>query len=165
MNLPWDYFWPLLTEGLLAGALAGRFAFRPGSRRVLALAIGAVVALIAAAAWHGPLGAGDRLAARIDGDARATLNYYEMNQVTAHVHRAPLTRRIMLSGPADDFQRGELVRTMETVAGAGSASWASAGGIPLIAEAAGAALLGFLFGLLLAYLIELRRRYNTQWNW
>ena len=27
------------------------------------------------------------------------------------------------------------------------------------------AVLGFLFGLLLAYLIELHRRYNAQWNW
>jgi hypothetical protein len=26
-------------------------------------------------------------------------------------------------------------------------------------------VLGFLFGLLLAYLIELRRRYNAQWTW
>jgi hypothetical protein len=28
-----------------------------------------------------------------------------------------------------------------------------------------ASLLGFLLGLLLAYLVELRRRYNAQWNW
>jgi hypothetical protein len=27
------------------------------------------------------------------------------------------------------------------------------------------AVLGFLFGLLVAYLVELRRRYNAQWNW
>jgi hypothetical protein len=26
-------------------------------------------------------------------------------------------------------------------------------------------VVGFLFGLLVAYLIELRRRYNAQWNW
>ena len=36
---------------------------------------------------------------------------------------------------------------------------------PLIVEAAAVALLGFLFGLLLAYLVELRRRYNAQWTW
>ena len=39
------------------------------------------------------------------------------------------------------------------------------GGTPLIAEGTGASLLGFLIGLLLAYLVELRRRYNAQWNW
>jgi hypothetical protein len=39
------------------------------------------------------------------------------------------------------------------------------GGLPLIAEGMIASLLGFLLGLLLAYLVELRRRYNAQWNW
>jgi membrane associated rhomboid family serine protease len=37
--------------------------------------------------------------------------------------------------------------------------------MPLIAEGAAGAVLGFLFGLLLAYLVELRRRYNAQYNW
>jgi membrane associated rhomboid family serine protease len=27
------------------------------------------------------------------------------------------------------------------------------------------AFAGFLFGLVLAYLVELRRRHNAQWNW
>jgi hypothetical protein len=35
----------------------------------------------------------------------------------------------------------------------------------LIAEGMAVSVLGFLFGLLLAYLFELRRRYNAQWNW
>jgi hypothetical protein len=35
----------------------------------------------------------------------------------------------------------------------------------LIVEGMAVALLGFLFGLLVAYLVELRRRYNSQWNW
>jgi hypothetical protein len=39
------------------------------------------------------------------------------------------------------------------------------GGTPLIAEGGLIALLGFLVGLLLAYLVELRRRYNAQWSW
>ena len=37
--------------------------------------------------------------------------------------------------------------------------------IPLIVEAGGIALVGFSFGLLLAYLIELRRRANAEWRW
>jgi hypothetical protein len=37
--------------------------------------------------------------------------------------------------------------------------------VPLIAEGAAVAVLGFLLGLLLAYLVELRRRYNAQYNW
>jgi ABC-type lipoprotein release transport system permease subunit len=35
----------------------------------------------------------------------------------------------------------------------------------MIAESAAAAVLGFLLGLLLAYLIELHIRYNAQWDW
>jgi hypothetical protein len=35
----------------------------------------------------------------------------------------------------------------------------------LIAEGGIAAILGFLLGLLVAYLMELRRRFNAQWNW
>ena len=37
--------------------------------------------------------------------------------------------------------------------------------IPLIVEACGMALFGFSIGLLLAYLIELRRRANAEWRW
>ena len=50
--------------------------------------------------------------------------------------------------------------------GIASASWSNdGGGIPLIVEGAAVAILGFLLGLLVAYLVELRRRYNAQWNW
>ena len=44
--------------------------------------------------------------------------------------------------------------------------WSSdGGGLPLILEGLAVTVLGFLLGLLLAYLVELRRRYNEQWNW
>jgi cell division protein FtsX len=89
-----------------------------------------------------------------------------MTKVHADLHRGPLTRRVLLSGPADDFQRSELARLIEEIPGVREARWsADGGGIPLIVEGMAAALLGFLFGLLLAYLVELRRRYNAQWNW
>jgi hypothetical protein len=89
-----------------------------------------------------------------------------MTQVTGHLHHGPLTRRVLLSGPADDFQRSELVRLLNQLPGVASARWSSdGGGLPLVVEGLGVALLGFLFGLLLAYLVELRRRYNAQWNW
>jgi hypothetical protein len=35
----------------------------------------------------------------------------------------------------------------------------------LIVEAVAVSLLGFLLGLLVAYVAERRRRYNAQWNW
>lgn len=37
--------------------------------------------------------------------------------------------------------------------------------MPLVLEACILALVGFSLGLLLAYLIELRRRNNAQWRW
>ena len=37
--------------------------------------------------------------------------------------------------------------------------------MPVIVEAAGVSFAGFLIGLTLAYLIELRRRANADWRW
>ena len=164
MNTLWTYFWPILCVGLLAGGLGGLFGFRRKRRRPLIIA--ALVALAAAAAWHGPLGAADRFTTKIERQARQALDYYEMTKVTAHLHRGPLSRRLILSGPADDFQTSELARLLGQLPGVSSVSWSNrTGGIPLIAEGELAAILGFLGGLLIAYLIELRRRYNAQWTW
>jgi hypothetical protein len=138
----------------------------PKRRRVIALAGGAAASIILAALWHGPLGAADRLASEVQLSAHKVLDYYEMTQITAHLHHGPLTRRLVLSGKADDFQTSELVRIMGAISGVSSARWTERHpGPPLIAEGTAAALLGFLLGLLIAYLRELRRRYNAQWNW
>ena len=166
MNALWSYFWPVFGGGLLFGAIAGAIGFRPRARRNVALAVGVILSIAAAALWHGPLGAADRFAAEVERDARRTAVYYEVPQVSAHLHHGPLTRQMLLSGPADDFQRVELVRLMEDIPGVSDASWSLGGGtLPLIAEAGAVSVLAFLFGLLLAYLVELRRRYNAQWNW
>ena len=165
MNILWSYFWPLFAAGLLAGAVGGLIGFRSGRRNIVWL--GALALAIAAAGlWHGPMRAADRLTTQIERDVRATLVYYEMTQVSARLHRAPLSRRVILSGPADDFQRSELVRVMGALRGVSGARWTpSGGGVPLILEAMAAAVAGFLLGLLLAYLVDLRRRHNAQWNW
>ena len=165
MNALWAYFWPCFAAGLIAGGPVGTIAFRRRSKRYLALGLGLVGALLLAAAWHGPLGGGDRFAAKIEDKVHKTLVYYEMTQVTAHLHRDPLSRHVNLSGPADDFQRGDLVRVMNDIRGVSGTTWSSSGGTPLIVEGLAVSVLGFLFGLLLAYLVELRRRYNAQWNW
>lgn len=185
MNALWSYFWPAFAAGLIVGAIAGSIAFRlPRIRskdrlayekilvqdwrrkRKLSLIGGFAMSVAAATLWHGPLGAANRFASQVDRSARQTLVYYEMTRVTARLHHGPLTRRIILSGPADDFQTSELVRIMGNLPGVSSAQWSSSpGGPPLVVEGAVTALLGFLFGLLLAYLVELRRRYNAQWNW
>jgi membrane associated rhomboid family serine protease len=164
MNALWSYFWPLFAGGLLIGAICGSIAFR--RRKSFALLIGAVLTVAAAGLWSGPLGAADRLAQRVERDARATLVNNEIPEVTSQLQRGPLTRRLLLSGPANDFQRRELVRIMNQIPGVASAGWdGKRSGVPLIGESAAVAILGFLLGLLVAYLVELRRRYNLQWNW
>jgi hypothetical protein len=166
MNALWSYFWPCFAAGLLIGGPAGTVAFRRRSKRILAMAVGLALSLALAALWHGPLGGAGRFEAMVQRDIQKTLAYYEMTQVSGHLHRGPLTRHVNLSGPADDFQRESLVRFMSQIPGVRDTSWSSdEGGLPLIVEGLGVAVLGFLFGLLLAYLVELRRRYNMQWNW
>jgi hypothetical protein len=163
MSALWSYFWPVFGAGLLAGAVAGILAFPRRDRRITVG--GAVIALGLALIWHGPLGGADRFAGRVERTARQALDYYEMARIQAHIDRGPLTRRLVLSGPADDFQHSELARLLSQLPGVSRATWTSGGGIPLIVEGAAVTLAGFLIGLLLAYLVELRRRYNAQWNW
>lgn len=163
MNALWAYFWPLFALGLLAGGIFGTVWLR--RKRPAILAAGAALTLAGTALWHGPLGAGDRFAAQVETAARTALVDWEMPQVQARLNRGPLTRRLRLSGPADDFQRSELVRIMGAVPGASGASWSEAPGTPLLLEAALVSTLGFLLGLLLAYGVELRRRYNAEWKW
>jgi hypothetical protein len=165
VNAFWAYFWPPFAAGLIVAVVAGAIAFRRPRKRVAAVALGVVVSIGLAALWHGPLGAADRFSAEVEHTIRQALIYNEIPEVTGHLHRGPLTRRALLSGPADDFQRGQLVIVMKQVPGVESVSWSGGTGIPLIAEGAAAAILGFLFGLIVAYLRELRRRYNAQWNW
>ncbi|HEY8592601.1 MAG TPA: hypothetical protein VIL42_07020 [Sphingomicrobium sp.] len=164
MNEFWTYFWPIFAGGLVVGTLAATIGYRR-RRFKQALAIGAVTALALMALWHGPLGAADRFAATVDRKVQRTLVYYEITQVRGQVQHGPLTRQVLLSGPADDFQRSELVRLMEDIPGVSKASWSRSWGVPLIAQAALALLLGFLLGLLLAYIVEVRRRYNADYNW
>jgi hypothetical protein len=185
MNLLWSYFWPVLAAGLVIGIIAGAVGFRrprapstdklapppPVSpeyrrKRLVSVSTGLAFAIAAAPLWSGPLGGADRFIAHVERNAREALDYYEMPKVTAHLRRGPLTRRLILTGPADDFQSRELVRLMSQLPGVSRAQWApSPAGPPLVLEGAVVSVLGFLFGLLLAYLVELRRRYNAQWNW
>ena len=175
----WDAYWPAMTAAIVIGVLVGAAAFRatPKMRantrayrlRAAKLILpGAAVVLAIAAIWHGPAGTADRFAASLERQSRDVLVNYEMTQVHAVIERGPLQRTIVLSGPADDFQRTELVRIMNLVPGVGSVRWSAMNdsfALPLLAEAALGALAFFALGLLLAYLLELRRRYRMQWSW
>ena len=178
MSPMWSYFWPLFAIGLVAGAFGMWRSYRQGragrSRRDRRLTVGLApgVAIAGALIWHWPLGAADRLAGTAERTARTTLVYYELPQINAVVQRAPMTRRVLLSGQADAFQRRELVRIMNEIPGVGSVAWQTPSGpgrsrmmLPLLVEAAMAALAGLAFGMLAAHIVELRRRANAEWSW
>lgn len=165
MSAFWAYFWPPLGAGLVVGVIAGDFGFRGRWNRALCLSLGFVAAILLAAAWHGPLGGADEFSTTVEHTIRQALVYNEIPEVNGKLNRDPLSRRVLLSGPADDFQRSELIKLMNKVPGVESASWSGGLAVPLIVEGAGASVLGFLFGLLVAYLRDRRRRYNEQWNW
>ena len=93
--------------------------------RQLLLVLGIAATIALTALWHGPLGAGKRLATRVEAAARAELVRQEMAMITARLERRPLSRRLILSGPADDFQHRELVRIMGQVPGVDSVRWAN----------------------------------------
>ena len=145
MNPLWEYFWPIFATGIVLGAVTGQLAYRRlrfarrdrlageaqdirewRRTRNLYFGTGGVAALIAAATWSGPLGAAQRLTWRIESSARATLDHLEMGQVSARLERGPLRRRLVLSGPADDFQRAELVQILDDIHGVAGVRWATA---------------------------------------
>ena len=128
-----------------------------------ALAIGLAATAASAFLWHGPGGAGERFVNRSDRDVRRMLDYFEMEGVQGRMQRDPIARRIIYSGPADDFQRTELVRIGEGLPGIGEARWSKPRSkltypLPLAGEALAMALAAFLAGLTLAYGVSLGRR-------
>ena len=131
-------------------------------KRNTALAMGVAATLAASFLWHGPAGAGERFAGTIDRTMRATLDHYEMQPVTARLQRDPLSRRLLLDGPADAFQRAEIARIALEVPGLGSAYWPGPRdpprALPLLAEVMLMALAAFAIGVVLAYIAALRRR-------
>lgn len=164
-----DYFWPSFAAGLVVGAIAFTIVLRrklSGFRKWLVLDVSVGVAALCSLLWSGPLGGGRRFIDAVEPTARATLDYYEMTQISARLGHAPLTRQLILEGPADDFQTSELVRLMSQLPGVSNATWQGGNGaLPIILEGALVAVAGFLVGGLLAYLLELHRRYNAQWSW
>ena len=84
---------------------------------------GVVATLAVAELYHGPLGAADDLQASVMTQVNDLLVRNEMTMIKAEMRQKPLTRTIILSGPADNWQRGELVRRIEQVPGVHKAEW------------------------------------------
>jgi hypothetical protein len=165
MELLWTIFWPMTVGAAAIGAVAGVLYFGPygvtRQRRRSILLGGFAVTILIAVLSSGPLGGARRFVGRDESVARATLVHYEMAPVSAHYERSPLRRRMILAGPADDFQRTELVRIMEELPGVSEARWnrkPATFPLPFIVEVMLLALVGYIVGLILAYVVELRRR-------
>lgn len=129
----------------------------------VAFSFGLAATIASAVLWHGPGGAADRFVTRSERDVREMLAYFEMEPVRGKMQREPVARRIIYAGPADDFQRSELVRLAEDLPGIGEARWSPARStltypLPLIVEAIGLALAAFLIGLTLAAIAFYTRR-------
>ena len=168
MSLLWDLYWPVIVAAAVAGVIAGAFGFRRKKRGRFSLAAGIAATLLLAWIWHGPVGTGDRFVSVVERQTRQVLIDWEMAPVRAVVAREPVKRTLILSGPADGFQRAELVRILNYVPGVGNVRWVDSPEtfpLPLLLEAELAALISFGIGLVLAYLLELRRRSRAQWSW
>ncbi|QIK96809.1 hypothetical protein G7076_10525 [Sphingomonas sp. HDW15A] len=126
----------------------------------MALTIGFAATVASAFLWHGPGGAAERFVTRSDQDVRRMLDFFELPLVEGHMQRDPVARRIIYSGPADEFQRTELVRIGESLPGVGEARWSRPRSVltyplPLAGEALAMALAAFLLGLTAAYILSL----------
>ena len=91
--------------------------------RPATLALGIAASLGGTAIYHGPMGAGERMARAIERVARTELDLQEMVQIQARIERGPLRRTLVLSGPADDFQRRELPQIMVQLPGVEAVRW------------------------------------------
>lgn len=133
-----------------------------------ALGLGLAASVLLALVWHGPGGAAARMARAIETDIAQMLAYYEMGSVTGRLERGPLRRRIIYRGPADDFQRAELVRLTEHRPGVGEARWSRPSDplrypLPLWFEAVALGMAAFGIGMVIAYAASLRRREERRW--
>lgn len=91
--------------------------------RYVAIGLGALATVAGVSVWHGPLGTADRFAYPIERQARTALDHWEMPLIQARLERQPMSRRLVLSGPADDFQREELVRRLRALRGVSDVVW------------------------------------------
>ena len=85
--------------------------------------IGALATVAMAELWHGPLGQADEFETSVERKARFALDLYEFPQVQARLAETPLSRQLILSGPADDFQRRSLLELMEQLPGVNEVRW------------------------------------------
>lgn len=91
------------------------------SKQILLLGLLATVGV--AELYHGPLGAAASLEGSVEGRARRVLDNYDLPQIRAELAHGPLRRKLVLNGPADDFQRRALVDILGQLPGVNEVRW------------------------------------------
>ena len=131
---------------------------------------GLLLALLLAWIWHGPAGQGEKLVGRIEADARNLVAQTNLPGIAVTAQRNPLSRNLVISGPANDLQReglGSQNGVMDYARAApnvGNVRWddEKAGfSLPLLAETMIVAALAFLVGFGLATPLFNRRRKHS----
>jgi hypothetical protein len=135
------------------------------------LLIGLSATILMGWVWHGPMGNGAKLIDAIEGNAKAAVAGAGLPGIEVRLDRDPLSRRAILSGPADSFQRQGmgsepgLTGIVAGVKGVGSVRWADEGGatpgMPLLAETLILLVLAFLIGIGCAWLLWGRPKRET----
>jgi hypothetical protein len=127
--------------------------------------IGLAVALAAGWIGHGPLGQGAAFIDRTEALAKAEAAATGVPRIEVRLGRDPLSRRAMLSGPANDFQRSGIGRLpgidgrVGAVPGVSGVSWDPARrGIPLLAETLALVALAYLIGVGFGWVLFRPRR-------
>jgi hypothetical protein len=125
---------------------------------VLKFLIGLASVLLMGWTYHGPLGNGEALIARLEAQARAAVAQGEVPGVEVRLRRDPLARVATLSGAANDFQRegmgqfpgiNDRVRSVEGIT---RLEWSNAPA-PSAGERIMPLLLEMLIALAAAYLV------------
>jgi hypothetical protein len=144
VSILWQYYWPVVALGVVMGAVTGSLLFnrmvvsareqlagldvavddKKRKRRNIFL-VGLASSIAGAILWHWPLGAGERLAARVEATAVAEIKHQELVGIRARLDRSPLRRRIVLAGTADDFQQAGLVRIIDELPGVSGVRWST----------------------------------------
>lgn len=73
--------------------------------RIAKFLIGLAASLVVGWLSHGPLGRGEGFINRLQAGAQTVVTDAEIPGVTVQMQRAPLARKAILSGPANQFQR------------------------------------------------------------
>lgn len=87
--------------------------------------IGLAATVASAALFHGPAGYGERALAGLEAQVRPVVIRQEVESVSAAFEREPMSRALVFTGRANDFQRERFVELVQeqNIRGIASIGW------------------------------------------